>query len=429
MKTILRNAKIIPMTGEKRWMEGSVVFEDDVILSVGEEGKDQGEAKVIDVRGGIVVPGFVNAHTHVAMTLLRSFADGLPLQEWLFHHIFPVEAKLTDDDVYWGSMIGIMEMLSTGTTVFLDMYDHMEAIARAVEESGIKAALSRGVICQDDGVDFSTHPGTQENISMFQRYHGAADGRIKILFAPHAIYTNTSKSLQNISELALQYGAKMHIHLSETLTENEDCRKDHGMSPTQYLNSLDFFKVPTVAAHCVHLSEEDIAICKEKQVTLVHNPTSNLKLGSGIAAVRKWMDAGVGIALGTDGASSNNNLNMLEEVNLTGLIHNGAAMDSSLITGYDALGFATNASCLGFEDTGALQPGKKADITVFSADGPNFHPCNDPVSTLCFSAQGGDVSRVFVNGIELYSNGEFLTIDQEKVYYHAAKACNRLYGG
>ncbi|MBQ9096813.1 MAG: amidohydrolase [Clostridia bacterium] len=385
-----------------------------------------GEFEIIDAGGGVAIPGLVNAHTHSPMTLLRNYADGYNLQTWLNEYIFPVEDRLSDDDAYWASMLAQAEMIASGTTLFHDMYMFMPQVVKATEESGMKALLGRGATYFGNPL-FSEHQGTIESIELFKEYNGSADGRIKVDMAPHAVYTTNDKFLMHMKELAEEFGTSLHIHLSETAKENDDATAQYGKSPAQYLYDLGIFDVKVIAAHCVHLSDDDISILKNAGATAVHNPSSNLKLGSGIAPIKHLMDKGVDIAIGTDGASSNNNLNMLEELHIASLLTNGADMNPETVSASDALKWATNAASLGFHDSGKIAEGKKADIAIIDINKPHMRPVHNMRSAVCYSAGGGDVTHVFADGKMLLDKGQFTTIDIEKVYFEIDKCIKRIF--
>lgn len=427
MKKLIKNVTAVTANRKNDVIKNAcIAIEEDTIISVGQT-EPEGKFEVVDGRGGIAMPGLVNAHTHVSMTLLRSYADGLPLQKWLNEKIFPVEDRLTAEDIYVGAQVGMMDMLSSGTTAFADMYYFMDDVARAVEESGMKAFLCRGLTYFDESVPPEKFQNAREGIEFCKTWEGKAQGRIRCGLAPHAIYTTTQKFLEYIAEKAIELRAPVHIHLSETAQENEDCLKQRGITPTKYLLETGLLEVPVLAAHCVHLTPEDISILKRKSVTVAHNPTSNLKLGSGIAPLHQLKSEGVEIALGTDGASSNNNLNMLEEMNLAALVTNGVMQDPTLVQPEDALGWAVNAGAIGFPDAGVLEAGRKADIVLINTDKPHFKPMHNALSNLVFSANAGDIAQVMVNGKTLYKNGEFLTIDKEKVDFSLKRCVERIF--
>jgi len=430
MKYVFKNAMVLTMNDAKLLESCDVLVENDVISTVGCLNIEQiKNARIIDASGKLLMPGLINAHCHVPMTLLRNYADDMNLQTWLFDHIFPVEERLQGEDIYYGSLLGIMEMIASGTTCFIDMYDHMNDLARAVEESGIRAQLSRGMINTGSGPDFSEDTRLNESIDFYERWNGASNGRITGAFAPHAIYTCSSAYIRAIVETAQKYGAPIHVHLDETLTEHEDCLKKYGKTPTKHLLDLGVFEQKTVAAHCVWITEDDARILADKKVTMTHNPSSNLKLASGIAPVTKALSMGVNVALGTDGASSNNNLNMFEEIHLAALIHKGASRDPLQINAMESLKMATlnGAKALGMDNLGVIKEGAKADIILIDMDKPHLMPVHNIVSALAYSVQASDVCLTMVDGVMLYENGEFKTIDKEKVSHGIKKCYERLF--
>jgi len=383
----------------------------------------------IDGTGKALIPGLVNAHTHIPMLLLRSYADDLALHTWLFDHIFKIEDKLTDDDVYWGSQLGLMEMLAGGTTCFADMYYFVDRIAEAAAESGMRALLSRGLTNNEDKDDYSDDYRIKEAVETFRRWNGAENNRIRVAFAPHAIYTCAPKYIKAIRDTAEKLGAVIHVHVDETLKEHNDSLNQYGKTPTQHLYDLGLFDLPAIAAHCVHVTDTDMDLMMEKSVSFIHNPTSNLKLGSGIAPVPDALKKGINVALGTDGASSNNNLNMWEEINLAALIHKGARQDPLAVRAEEAFRMATanGARALGFNNTGQIREGFSADMVLIDLSKPHYLPEHNIVSNLAYSAQASDVETVFVDGRILYDKGEFKTLDREKILYNIKRVCERLF--
>ncbi|MGI6777014.1 MAG: amidohydrolase [Acetivibrionales bacterium] len=385
--------------------------------------------KVIDGRHKIAMPGLVNAHTHSGMTLLRNLAEGLSLEDWLYNHVLPAEAKLSPEDVYWGTLLGIAEMIKSGTTAFADMYLHMDAVARAVVESGIRANLSKSPIKLNRGHRCNNKYQWDGCFEYYNCWNGKADGRIKVSIEVHSAYMFDECALRESYELAMHCGAGIHIHLLETLREREESIAKYGIDSVKVCEKCGIFDVPVIAAHCVHLDDDDIAILAERSVNVVHNPTSNLKLGSGIARIPRMLDEGINIALGTDGAASNNNLNMFEEINLAALIHKGVGRDPCLIGAETALHMATvnGAKAIGFEgQTGVIKEGMKADIIVLDVDKPHFCPMNDPVSAMVYCAQASDVDTVIIDGGIVMEGRELKTIDEELVKYKVMEISKRV---
>ena len=387
----------------------------DRIAYIGEEMPTVQEEEVLDGTNKLMIPGMVNTHTHVPMTLLRGYGENLPLDRWLNERIFPYEHCLDADSVYAASLLGIAEMLRFGVTSFTEMYDHCGEIARAVFESGICANISRGVLCFDDS-ELSELQSFRESKELYDTWHNAGDGRIKADMCIHGEYTSTPKVVSAMAEYAHSLGCHMHIHLAETKKEFEECIERHGVTPTEYMEQMGVFKNPTTAAHCVYLTDEDIAILAQNRVTAAHCPLSNLKLGSGVARISDMQKQGVNIALGTDGCASNNNLNLLEEVKLTSVLHKGITGDAAICTPTEVMRFATENGAIsqGRTDTGCLKVGNKADFAVLSCDGIYWYPSHDKLNDLVYAAQGTDVVMTVVNGKILYRNGEFYTIDIEK---------------
>lgn len=432
MSTILiKNCTIVPM--EKSitdsgplYFAGDIAIEGNLIKAVGTVDEKFQAETVIDGSNLVALPGFVNAHTHAAMTIFRSYADDLPLMTWLQEKIWPAEDKLTEDDVYWGSKLCVLEMLLSGTTTFADMYSFMPAVAKVVEETGVRACLSRGLI----GVGPTAELGLQEGEELVKNWHGKANGRITTMLGPHAPYTCPPDYLAKVMELAKKYQVGMHIHVAETIGEFNDIKKQYGKTPVGHLDSLGLFDYPVLAAHCVHLTDEDIDVLSAKGVSVAHNPESNMKLASGIAPVVKMLNKGVNVALGTDGASSNNNLDMLEEMRSAALLHK-AAGDPTVICSYQALEMATKngAKALGLEDkVGMLKPGMLADLILIDFDKPHLYPKHDILAHLVYAAQSSDIDTVIVDGKILVRSGNALTIDVKETCEQVQKIAERIVG-
>ena len=369
---------------------------------------------VISGKDKLVLPGFVNAHTHLAMTLLRGYADDLPLMEWLREKIWPLEAKLTSDDIYWGSVLGLCEMIRSGTTCFADMYFAMDRVAQAVEESGLRALLSYGIIAPEPGEKLERELRIAQEF--IERFHNSADGRVRAAISPHAPYTCHPQVWERAVELAREHNIVLHTHLSETQTEVEEARKRWGKTPVQYLKDLGVFEVPVLAAHCVHLTDEDLEILKTHEVCPVHNPTSNLKLASGVAPVWRLLQEGIVVALGTDGTASNNDLDMIEEIRLAALLQKGILQEATALPALEALklGTVNGAGALRWEEIGTITEGKRADLVILETAGPHWVPTYDPVSQVVYAAKAADVSTVIVDGQLVMKDREILTLDEER---------------
>ena len=406
-----------PERGFQRGLD--ILVEGSTIARVGEGlRQDPGTAgaEVIDASGRLVIPGLVNSHTHAAMTLLRSYADDLPLQEWLTQKIWPVEAGLTGDDVYWGTRLAIVEMIRAGITAFADMYFFMDRVAQAVMESGIRAVLAPGMF---DGEAWERQFADAK--AVFREWHGAADGRIQVAFGPHAPYS-ALRGMRLAAEAALELGTMVHIHLSETRREVEECRERHGLTPIALAEREGVLRAPVLAAHCVHVTDDDLAIMAERKVRVAHNPTSNMKLGSGRAPVQAMLERGIVVSLGTDGASSNNNLDLLEEARLAAFL---AKMDEApaALPAPVCLEMATSggAAAMGLANVGVIAPGYQADLVFVDTSGPHWHPPFDPCANLIYSASSRDVESVMVAGEFLMEKGVLRTIDEAEVLAEASR--------
>lgn len=415
---------ILLYTGLRLVEDGCLLIRDGAILYAGERsGCPEGAQEVIDGKGGICMPGLCNAHAHAAMTLLRGVGSDLQLQEWL-QQIWPAEDRLNGEHVYNGTMLAAMEMISRGITSFADQYFFMDDTARAVVDSGMRANLSRGIV-STGGND---EQKLQEGVRLFEDWNGAADGRIKVYLAPHAEYTTTPDLIHRATRAAARLNTGIHIHISETPREVEECRQRYGISPVRYFEREGMFEVPVIGAHCVAVDDEDIAILARRQVKVVHNPASNMKLASGVAPVTKMMAAGIDVALGTDGVASNNTTDLFADMKLAAILQKGFLMDPTAMPVEKVLHMATRAGALamGFENVGVLEAGMRADLLILDKDAPNLTPSTDVLANLVYAAQGLNVRLTMVDGKVLYKNGEYLTLDKEKVLFEAQKSAHAL---
>lgn len=433
MKLLIKNADIV--TGIKGAMflkNHSIGIDDSKIIFLDQDNKvKEGfkPDKIIDAKNKIVMPGLVNAHTHSSMTLLRNAADDVALHKWLFEKIFPLEAKLSEEDIYWGTMLAIAEMLKSGTTAFADMYLHMDRVAQAVCESGIRATLSRSLLDFQKGDGVKPINAADKCRTYHKNWHGKGDGRLKVYIEVHSTYLFDVDSLKEAACLAKELGSGINIHVQETQKELEDSLSKYGKTPTELLVETGILDVPVIAAHCVHVRDNDISILKEKNASVAHNPTSNLKLGSGIAPIPEFIRRGINIALGTDGAASNNNLNMFEEMHLAALIHKGAGMNAELLDAEQTILMATanGAVALGFgNETGCIRVGMNADIILINTDVPHIQPVNNPISAVVYSVQASDVDTVLVDGKVLMENKQLTTIDEERIKHEARRVAARI---
>ena len=421
-RILIKDGYVITMDGPP--IEGGyVLIEDDRIAYVGRE--EQKADQVINAKGCAVMPGLVNAHTHAAMTLFRGYADDMPLQQWLEEHIWPVEARLTDNDVYTGTMLACLEMIRSGTTAFADMYFHMDQAARAVEESGIRASLSYGMIELFDEAKAVTE--LQEGRRFVRQWNNAADGRITTMYGPHAPNTCSREFLSKVKEQAVEDNARIHIHMLETEAELNQMKEQYGMCSVNMLDEIGFLGPDVLAAHCIWLSPGDMDIMAEKNVNAVHCPISNMKLASGIAPVPELLSRGVNVALGTDGCASNNSLDMFGEMKTAALLHKVNAMDPTAMPAGEVLkmGTSNGAKALGIP-AGILKQDMAADIILVDMLTPGLTPVHEPISHLIYAARGSDVKTTIVNGQVLMEDGIVLSIDQEKVIEQASLAAKRL---
>ncbi|MDR1422171.1 MAG: amidohydrolase [Coriobacteriales bacterium] len=382
-----------------------------------------------DGSGKLLLPGLYNTHTHAPMTLLRGYGENLVLQDWLYKRIFPFEAKITDGYAQPATLLAIAEMLRFGTVSFTDMYYNNGARIAAIQTSGIKCNLCGGVMVFDQEKRLEDMPDYEMNKALVRDYHGAFDGRLRIDLNIHSEYISNPYVVRSIGELALDMGVNTHTHISETKLEHEECKQRRGgLTPVAYFDSLDFFVAPCTAAHCVWTEAGDWEIMAARGVTAVANPASNMKLASGFAPVPEMLAAGVNIGLGTDGMASNNNHNLLKELYLLGLISKGATGDPTVVTPAQALATATvnGARSQGRADGGRIAEGCAADVAVLDVNTPWMTPVHDQLSNLIFAAQGSDVVLTMVDGVVLYRDGSWPTIDVEKALAETQAAADTI---
>lgn len=365
----------------------------------------------------IAIPGLVNTHGHAAMTLLRGAGDDMPLASWLQDRIFPLEEKLTEEAIYWGTQLAAWEMLRSGTTTYTDMYMMMDHAARAVMESGIRGVLSVGIVGFDES---SRENGRTRSRHFVHTWNGAGDGRISVTLGPHAPYTCPQDYLMEMGQLATELGVPIQIHLSETRSEVENSLRETGLTPIAVAQRVGLLDRPILAAHCVHVNDDDLSMMASHHVHVAHNPQSNLKLGSGIAPLDKMLACGLTVGLGTDGAASNNNLDMFEEMRLAATLHKGVAEDAQRIDANTAFQLATEMgakACFLGPDHGTLRIGAACDMVLLDAKSPHFLPQHSLLSNVVYAAGADDVRDVFVAGKQVVSNGLPLTIDTERVTF------------
>jgi 5-methylthioadenosine/S-adenosylhomocysteine deaminase len=367
----------------------------------------------------LIIPGLYNAHTHLPMSMFKGYAEDMPLQEWLFDKIFPAEEKLNDITVYYGALWGIAEQIKNGVVSCSDMYFFSENILQAADESGFKLNFSRAVQSFDLNENPKNNKKFNEAKKLYKNYHNSSCGKIKIDMSIHAEYTANEKIIKAVADFSNENKIMNHTHISETKKEHDECIKKYGMTPCEFFNSLNFFDSPTIAAHCVHITENDMDIMAEKGVTAAHCPSSNLKLACGVAKIPQMLEKNINIAMGTDGSASNNNLDILKEMYTASVLQKGISGDPAVMPAKNMIKFATLNSAIaqGREDCGSVEAGKRADMTVLDLNSVEAIPVYDYSSALLYSLSGRNVIMTMCDGKILYEKGEFKTIDIEKIKY------------
>jgi 5-methylthioadenosine/S-adenosylhomocysteine deaminase len=415
MSILFQNARVPGFAPDKRIF---VAVDGNTITSVSETKREGKYDREIDVNGNLLTSGLYNAHTHAAMTLFRGYGEDLPLDRWLHEKIFPAEDRLTYESVYNASLLAAAEMTANGIVSFTDMYMFCDATVKAALEAGMKANISRAVLSFDENSDMSKDERVIESVALFNAYNGSGDGRIKIDMSLHAEYTNTENSCRYMANLANKLGARMHVHLSETKSEHiEGKERRNGRSPARFFADCGVFDIPTTAAHCVWVDDSDVMLMAEKKVTAVHNPRSNLKLASGIMRYKYMRDNGVNITFGTDGAASNNRLDVMGEATLAAMLHKGAQLNAIETKAADILTHATKCGAIsqGRNDCGEIAVGNRADIILIKLNDTHNMPLYDLYSTFAYSAASSDVYLTMADGEILYENGEYKKLDIEKI--------------
>lgn len=422
MNILIENVKILTMADGELIKNGNIYIENEKIKKITNDKIDFSYDKKIDGKNYLAMPGFVNAHTHVGMSLFRNFSDDVELMTWLNEKIWPLEDKLIEEDVYWASLLSHAEMIMTGTTSFADMYYFEDQTIKALEKSKMRAQISRGLTLED-----KNYKKIEENIELFKKYENSQDGRINIAFGPHAVYTTDKNYLKEINKYAKKYKMPIHIHLSETKIENDECIKRFGQSPTEVFEECGIFENRTIAAHGLYLSDKDLDILSKYDVSVVHNPSSNLKLSSGFLDCTRVLNKKINLAMGTDSSASNNNLSMIKEISLTSLV--SKYNNPKNLKAYDVLKMATinGAKALGLDDKiGTLEEGKLADIILIDLNNPNHTPQNNLISSLPYSTFDKDVSYVIINGDLVYDDKKFVYLNEKEIIKNAEKSFQKL---
>lgn len=394
---------------------------------IGSELPEKDYGRVYEGEGKLLMCAFYNAHGHSTMALMRGYGENMVLQDWLNKRIFPFEDKLDSNSVYWGTLLSMAESMRFGIVSTSDMYYFIDDMVKATVDSGMKGNISRAIVNFDDS-DVWQLPSMQEMKRTFEAYHNTEGERIKMDVSIHAEYTSRPSAVTAVSEYGKEAGTRMHIHVSETRSEHEECKQRHGKTPIQYFNDLGAFDLPAIAAHCVWIEGEDFDIIKEKGVTVAANPISNLKLASGVCNVPELLKRGINVAIGTDSVASNNSLNFFEEMKVFAMISKMMYHDPTVVTPEQTLRAATRGGALaqGREECGLLKEGFRADLIVVDVDKPNMYPVHNMVNNLVYSASGTDVVLTMADGKVLYENGEYLTLDICRTIREAENATQKI---
>ncbi|WP_339309257.1 amidohydrolase [Paenibacillus sp. FSL k6-2145] len=429
MSILIQQATILTMKDADAPFTGDIRVEGDRITQITDHILPQPQDEIIDGRNKVAMPGLINAHQHTPMSLLRGFSDDLKLMDWLERKMLPAEARMNPEDIYWGAKLSIAEMIRSGTTAFADMYIHMNEIAEAVQQTGIRASLTRGMVfMEEDG-----GRRLQEAIDLVQRWSGAADGRITTMYGPHSPYTCPMEPLREVIALAVTEDIPLHIHLAETKEEVVKIRERYGMTPTEYLEEAGMFEQAHVLlAHGVHLNRRDIGRLKGMRGGVAHNPVSNLKLGCGIAPITEMLAQGINVGIGTDGAGSATTVDMFEEIKAATWLQKLDYGDPTRLPAKNVLHMATrgSANLLGLQDeVGMFEVGHKADLILIDLAKPHLQPIHEVESLLAYSVNGADVDTTIVNGQILMRGRKLLTIDEDELYREVKVRAKRIVEG
>lgn len=430
---LIRGATIVTMNDDREILvDAELLIEKGRITSVGcacdpPVGWRASKAeRVIEAKGKVVMPGLINGHNHAAMSLFRGYADDLPLMSWLTDRIWPLEARLTPEDVYWGTALAVLEMVRGGTTAFADMYFHMGQVAEVVKKTGVRAVLTRGLV----GVGPDPGQAIEATRKLAAEWHKGADGRIRVAVGPHAPYTCPPGFLKDVIALARELELPIHIHIAETEDETKMVQEQYGATPVQYLERAGLFDgLRVTAAHCVHLTPADISILADRKVGVISCPASNLKLAAGIAPLAELLRAGVTVGLGTDGPASAGALDMWEQMRLAANLQKVTTGEADAVTAYQALEMATrgSAKALGLDSkVGAIIPGMQADVIIVNLERAHLYPPHDVVSSLVYAGHPEDVETVIVAGEPVMEERLLLNIDEREAMGTAADKARRL---
>jgi 5-methylthioadenosine/S-adenosylhomocysteine deaminase len=429
MKTLIKNVDAVTLDAAGTVLLGTnIAIEDTKIVAVGAVPADFVADTTIDGYNHVAVPGFFNAHCHAAMTFERGWAEDLPLDRWFNERIWVAESALTSDDVYWGAALAACEMLRSGCVGFNDHYFYMDRVAEVVEQSGMKATLTW---CQFGiGADKEVGSDLNGTLAFIDRWQGQAGGRLRTVLGPHSPYLCPPGFLREVSALARDHQLPLHIHLAESPEQMENSLRTHGLTPTAHLAACGVFDGPSIAAHALYLTDEDVAILAQHGVTVAHCPITYMKLAMGVGDLQPLLDAGVNVALGTDGAGSNSDMDMKAVIRFAPLLQKYHKRNAEALPGDLPLRLATanGARAMGFPESGVLAPGRAADVVLFDFDQPHLYPRHNLVANLVHSARGSDVSHVMVDGQLLYQTGEYLTLDAARIMAEAERHARHMVG-
>jgi 5-methylthioadenosine/S-adenosylhomocysteine deaminase len=423
----IKNADVLTLNEQ-----GDVFRRTDIVIaggriqSIGDAPPDFEADEMIAASDHVVLPGFFNAHTHAAMTFERGWADDLPFDRWLNERIWVAESALTNEDVRWGAYLAAAEMIRSGTVGFADHYFHMDEVAQVVEESGLRATLAWCVFGMGDGTEIGR--GLEETVRFVQRWQGAANGRIRTVLGPHSPYACPPAFLETVAAKAAELGVGIHIHLAEFRDQLESSLAKHGVTPVKFLEQRGILDQPTIAAHCIYITPQDMDIMRAKGVNVVQCPNCHMKLGMGVTPVPELLSRGVNVALGTDGPASNNDLDMLQEAQLATLMQKNHHLDPAILPAELTLRLATQngAKALGFPNSGVIAPGRAADLIIFDLNRAHLRPRHNVLSNIMYSAKSPDISHVIVDGRVLLRDGELTTLDEDRILYEAERRAFRL---
>lgn len=412
MNILIKNVSAITMRNKDEVLENvNIYIRDKYISHIGAELSNFNADKIIEGKNLLAMPGLINTHTHISMVLMRNYADDVNLEDWLFNNIFPIEDKLIPEDIYYASLLAMIEMIKTGTTTFVDMYFFVDKTIKALEQLPMRAVICRGLTSGENSEN-----NLNEVIELSKKYKN--NEMLQIMIAPHAVYTCNKDFLTKCIKAAKENNLSIHIHLNESKSEVLNSIKENGLSPIKYVNELGMFDVNTLAAHCANTDDEDLRILKEKKVHVLNNPTSNLKLASGFARILDMKNQGINVTLGTDGAASNNSLNMFREIHLASILNKALEDNPKAIPAFEAIKMATvnGAKAIKMEDKlGTLEAGKLADLILIDIDKTHLMPKNNLMSMVSYSMSGFEVDTSIINGNIVMEKGKITCIDEEKV--------------